>query len=337
MRRRSLWLLLAVVAPTAAGCDVQTATAPGGDLTLYATFDDVQDLTRGHYVQISDVVVGSVGDLELDGYRARARLDIDADREIPVGTRAVVRRTSLLGEHFVELVLPEAFVPGESPLLGDGEEIADTASQLELEELAARAGAVIGALDTTALAATIDAGDRALGARGEQANELIAQTGDIVATLRAQQDSLIGTVDALGAIGAQFAPHADDLVALIDSLGRATRTVAANRDRAVTAAQALVDLARATNEQVLIPHTERIVALLAEADPVLGALAARSESISGLFDDIVFFNQVFPTVQANGQVLIQAWLDPFVLLGNPDTVDVTDPASLLTQLLNGVL
>jgi len=337
MRRRALWLLLAVVAPTAAGCDVQTATAPGGDLTLYATFDDVQDLTRGHYVQISDVVVGSVGDLELDGYQARARLDIDADREIPVGTRAVVRRTSLLGEHFVELVLPEAFVPGESPLLGDGDEIADTASQLELEELAARAGAVIGALDTNALAATIDAGDRAIGDRGEQANELIAQTGDIVATLRAQQDSLIGTVDALGAIGAQFAPHADDLVALIDSLDRATRTIAANRDRAVTAAQALVDLARATNEQVLVPHTERIVALLAEADPVLGALAARSESISGLFDDIVFFNQVFPTVQANGQVLIQAWLDPFVLLGNPDTIDVTDPASLLTQLLNGVL
>ncbi len=337
MRKRAIWLLVALLAPSAAGCDVQTATAPGGDLTLYATFDDVQDLTRGHYVQISDVVVGSVGDLDLDGYRARARLDIDADREIPVGTRAVVRRTSLLGEHFVELVLPDTFVPGDSPLLSDGDEIADTASQLELEELAARASAVLGAIDAGALATTIDAGDRAIGDRGEQVNELIAQTGDIVATLRDQQDTLIGTVDALGTIGAQFAPHAEDLVALIDSLDQATRTVAANRDRAVTAARSLVDLARVTNDQVLIPHTERIVGLLAEADPVLGALAARSSAISDLFDDIVFFNEVFPTVQANGQVLLQAWLDPSVLLGNPGTSDVTDPARLLTQLLNGVL
>jgi len=336
MRRRALWLLVAVLAPAAAGCDVQTATAPGGDLTLYATFDDVQDLTRGHYVQISDVVVGSVGHLELDGYRARARLDID-DRPIPVGTRAVVRRTSLLGEHFVELILPAASVSGGSPLLDDGDEITDTASQLELEQLAARAGAVIGAVDTNALGATVDAGDRAIGDRGEQVNELIAQTGDIVATLRAQQDAVVGTVDALAAVGARFAPRADDLVALIDSLDDATRTVAANRDRAVAAAQALIDLARATTEQVLVPHTERIVALLADADPVLGALAARSDSISGLFDDIVFFNQVFPTVQANGQVLIQAWLDPFVLLGGAENIDVTDPAGLLTQLLNGVL
>ena len=78
-----------------------------------------------------------------------------------------------------------------------------------------------------------------------------------------------------------------------------------------------------------------IVELLAQANPVLGALAARSSALSGLFDDIVFFNTVFPTVQANGQVLIQAWLDPTVLLGGE--IDPTDPAGLVTALLNTLL
>jgi hypothetical protein len=70
---------------------------------------------------------------------------------------------------------------------------------------------------------------------------------------------------------------------------------------------------------------------------VLAAIAARADSISGLFDDIVFFNTVLPTVVANGQVLIQAWLDPFVLVGGQQNVDPSDPAGLITALLNGVL
>lgn len=313
------------------GCDVRTATAPGGELTLWATFDDVQDLTRGNYVEINDVVVGSVGSLELDGDRALARLDLE-DRAVPVGTRAVVRRTSLLGEHFVDLVLPAA---AGGPVLADGDTIADTASQLELEELAGRAEAVLGAVNATSVSGTLAAADEALGGRGQQLNTLIAQTSDVVGAIDAQRDALVGAIDSLAAAADSFAPQADDLVALIDATDDATRTIAANRDRAVASARAVVDVLTTLNDQVLAPDAEMIVQLLAEANPVLGALAARSSAISGLFEDIVFFNTVFPTVQANGQVLIQAWLDPFVLLGGE--IDPTDPAGLVTALLNTLL
>ncbi|HAS12334.1 MAG TPA: hypothetical protein DCS55_17770, partial [Acidimicrobiaceae bacterium] len=163
------------------------------------------------------------------------------------------------------------------------------------------------------------------------------QANDIVSTIRDQQDALVGTVDALGQLGAKFEPRAQDLAELIGSLDRATTTVAANRERAVVTAEALVALARTTNEEVLVPHTETILQMLAQANPVLAAIAARAESISGLFDDVVFFNEVFPTVQANGQVLIQAWLDPLVLVGGAENLDPNDPAGLLTTLLNGVL
>lgn len=326
--------LIALTVLTAA-CDIQTTGAPRGELTLYATFDDVQDLARGHFVEISDVPVGSVGDLQLDGHRVRVRLDVDEDRAIPAGTQAVIRRTSLLGANFVELVPPDG--GRDLLLLGDGDEISETASQVELEELAARAGAVVGALDAQSLSGTIDAADRALSGRGERIAQLIGRARDIVSTVQDQQSALTGTIDALGALGTHFAPAADDLAGLIDSLDQATATAAANRDRAVVAAEALVALARTTTDEVLVPHTDAILDLLHQADPVLAAIAARAESISGLFDDIVFFNSVLPTVVANGQVLIQAWLDPFVLLGGPENVDPTDPAGLIAALLNGVL
>lgn len=334
MRRR--WATIAVLAAAlvAGGCSVQTAGAPSGDLTLYATFDDVQDLTRGHYVEVANVVVGSVGDIELDGHRARVRLDVASDREIPAGTRAVVRRTSLLGEHFVDLVLPPGFVPGEVPALEDGDEITETDSQVELETLAAHAGGIVAALDPHAVSATLDAGDRALAGRGDRINEVIGKTADVVAALRGQQEHLTATVDAIASASDQFASRADELADLVGSLDDATRTVAANRDRAVATAQQLVDLARTTADNVLVPHTERIVGLVEEMSAVFGALAARSESLSGLFADIATFNSVLPDVVANGQVLIQAWLDPTVLFGGVE--GLTDPVNVLTTLL-GIL
>jgi phospholipid/cholesterol/gamma-HCH transport system substrate-binding protein len=319
----------------ASACDIQTTGAPGGDLTLYATFDDVQDLARGHFVEMSDVPVGSVAHLELDGHRVRVRLAVDEDREIPAGTIALIRRTSLLGANFVELVPPDGGQHG--PMLDDGDEIAETASQVELEELAARAGAVIEAIDAQALSGTVGAADHALSGRGGRIGELIGRSRDIVSTVQDQQAALIGTIDALGGLGAEFAPAGDDLAALIDSLDRATSTLAANRERATSTAEALVELARTTTDEILVPHTDAILDILDQADPVLAAIAARADSISGLFDDVVFFNTVLPTVVGNGQVLIQAWLDPFVLVGGQQNVDPTDPARLIAGLLNGVL
>ena len=338
--RRSLLARACLILALAVGssaCDLQTATAPAGDLTLYATFDDVQDLTTGHYVQMSDVVVGSVGDLQLDGHRARVRLDVDGDREVPVGARAVIRRTSLLGEHYVDLVLPEGFAPGKGDAHVDEDEIADTASQLELEELAARAGEIIGAVDARPLSQTLDAADRAIGGRGETLNVAVAKTGDVVGALQAQEAALARTIDAMAALGARFAPEAGRIGDLLDSMAAASDSVAESRDRAVVAGTALVSAVESTNDNVLRPHTETIIQLLADADPVIAAVASRSSALQDLFVDIDFFNNVFPDVQANGQVLIQAWLDPLVLLGGSDNLDVTDPVAIITALLNGLL
>src|SRR3546814_12045334 len=106
MRRLRLLSLALVLALAAVACDVQTASAPTGDLDLYATFDDVQDLARGHFVEMSDVPVGSVAGLDLAGYRVRVQLALAADVDVPRGTRVVTRRTSLPGATYSAPVRP---------------------------------------------------------------------------------------------------------------------------------------------------------------------------------------------------------------------------------------
>lgn len=337
MRSRHL-AAVAVALLLLSGCDVQTATAPRGDLTLYATFDDAQDLTRGHFVQLSNVVVGSVEALELDGYQARVRVGIEDGRSIPVGTRAVIRRTSLLGEHFVDLVPPAGFDPVKGPFLQDDDELAETATQLDVEQLAERALAVVGAVSGPDLGSVVQAGSEALGGRGATLNRAIAQTSDIVSSLDDQQAAIATTIDSLAALGADVAPSSDALTALIDELSAATATVTANRDRLVVTVDTLVDLARITTQDVFEPNTARIVELLRQANPLLGALAARTDALTELIDNLVQFNGRLPEVVSNGQVLIQAWLDPTYALGGGGGIpDVTDPAAVITDLLNGIL
>lgn len=336
LRRALLAVMMCLV--VLAGCDVQTATAPRGDLTLFASFDDVQDLTRGHYVQMSNVVIGSVEALELKGYRARIRIGIVDGRRVPVGTRAVIRRTSLLGEHFVDLVPPAGFDPKRGPFLRDGDELAETATQLDVEQLAERALGVVGAVSGDGLGAVVEAGGTALAGRGATLNQAIAQSADVVSTLREQQAAVTSTIDALAHLGATTAPSSEAIGALIDDLSNATAVVAANRDRLVVTVDTLVNLARITNERVFIPHTQRIVTLLAQVNPLLGALATRTDALTNLVANIEMFNDRLPKVVANGQVLIQAWLDPTYLLGGGGGIpDPTDPVKLITNLLNGSL
>ncbi|WP_449065948.1 MlaD family protein [Planomonospora algeriensis] len=108
-------LALALVLATSAACSLQTLGAPSGELTLTAVFDDVQSLVAGHSVQVADVRIGSVTDIRLEGYRARVTLSVEDGHRVPEGTSAVVAKTSILGENYVELRLPEAPGPRTWP------------------------------------------------------------------------------------------------------------------------------------------------------------------------------------------------------------------------------
>lgn len=318
MKRLPPVLVLVVLAVAVlAGCDVQTATAPRGDLTLYATFDDVQDLTTGHNVQSSNVVIGSVRHIELDGYRARVALSIVDGRDIPAGTAAVVRRTSLLGEYYVDLVFPEAFDAAEGPFLADDSEITETATQLDVEQLAERAAGVIGSVAGDDLAAIVDAGAEALDGRGATLHDVVARAADVAGVLAEQQGALTTAIDDLAAVGSDVAPASDDIAGLIDDLTRATETVAGSRERAVATIEALVSLARATNDTVLVPHADRIASLLRELNPTLADLAARSDVLAGLVTDLRRFTQALPTAMHNGQVLLLTWAFPADALAGP--------------------
>ncbi len=335
LARRAVAVLL-TAAVAAGGCSIETAGAPTGDVSLFATFEDVQDLTPGHNVQASNVVVGSVRDIELDGYAARVEMSIVDHFSVPVGSAAVVRRTSLLGEYYVDLVLPDDVDVAAGPFLEDGAAIDDATTQPDVEQLAEQAASVVGALTADDLGATIDAFATGLGGRGEVLNQLVRDAGAVADALADQQAAIAATVDSLGALGRTLAPEADQLATTIDRLAEASGTVADSRDEIVAAVEALVDLAVATNDAVIEPHADRLATLLGQLQPMLGTLADRSDVLVDLMVDLERFVELFPSTVHNGNVLLLAWAYvPGSLRDLGLGTSSTDPLDALAALVGG--
>ena len=98
---------------------------------LYAGFDEIGGLKPRAPVTISGVKVGQVAEIGLDeNLRARVKLDLDPNLELPVDSSVAIRTAGLLGDQFI------ALEPGaEEDLLTDGEEIAFTENALSIERL----------------------------------------------------------------------------------------------------------------------------------------------------------------------------------------------------------
>lgn len=301
---RKLAPLLVLVLALAA-CDPQTATAPTGDLTLVARFDDVQDLVRGHTVQVANVIVGSVRSVELDGHRALVTMSIVDDQDIPEGTSATVRRTSFLGEYYVDLVLPPGGAGG--PFLASGDEITDTRTERDIEQLASQAEEVIRAVGADDVAGVIDAGAEAIGGNGATINTAVDDAELVLGALADQSAQIGSAIDDVAALGAALAPRSDEIATLIDELAAATGDVTASRDRIVDAVEALVELASTTNEAILVPHAERLSQTLEELQPLLATLTSRTDVLARLIVDFNRFTRVLPTAVHNGQLLLLTW------------------------------
>lgn len=102
--------------------------------TLKASFDDVGAIRNGADVMVAGVSVGSVKNITLsDDDEAVLFLNMNADVTLSKDSIASIRTKGIIGERFVR-ILPG----GDDVTLNDGDEIFDTESVLNLEDLVSK-------------------------------------------------------------------------------------------------------------------------------------------------------------------------------------------------------
>jgi virulence factor Mce-like protein len=211
---RVAWLLVAVGALLLAGT-VTAACLNDDDIVLEAVFDDAAELVPRHQVMTGDIPIGTVTDVQLtDDYRAHVTMSVRPDTGLPAEVGAVVKRTQVLGEHFVDIV----------PLSEGGEleagTITETRTADELEELVAHGAEVMSYLAADQITAAVHASATIYGGRGGQFGDFLGNLEIFVSRYRGGQADVVRLIDSLDEITAGLAPHTDDFEATLATLAR---------------------------------------------------------------------------------------------------------------------
>ncbi len=193
MRRLGLaFVVLGVVAGSLGAC-----VARGG-ISVHALFDDVGDLPRFSNVQSSDVVIGQVTGIRLEGYNARVTMRIDPDARIPSNAIALVRSTSLLGEKFVDLRPPTTEAVSTEPLRdGDVIPVERTRRLPGVDDAFNKLGRILEGGSAAALANVIHSSATIVRGREEQLGQIFTELRGISSVLAVRAPEIASAITDL--------------------------------------------------------------------------------------------------------------------------------------------
>ena len=274
MKRIALALAALMAATVFAGC----SGSDGIDVT--ATFEDIGDLANGAPVTMADIQIGQVKFSRLAGNEAVVTMTLDPEAEVPQGVTARVRRTSVLGERIVDIVLPET-LSDSTPLLQDGDHIDDTVVRSDLEDLVDEGTDVFSAISASQLAIMIEEGAKGFGGQGVELGNLLQNYQQIVHAYAGRSKQISRLIGSLKNFNDTLAADAD---AHARSVVNTERSIAVLNEESGRLEQAILSLNRLArgSESILNAHLDEMGRFFSQTRVILGVLEDEQRSIREL-------------------------------------------------------
>ena len=184
-----------------------------GVYSISADLEDAAGLQSGNEVRVAGVKIGQVKDVILQPEAARVLMEIEADLEIPVETRLQVKLKTLLGQKFIDLQMPEAFLTGGPTavdgMMEDGDVIPmdQTRIPFEIYQAATEGTRALEEVDKEAL------------------RELFAVLGSTIGESKEELSQALVAIDRAGKV---LEPKSSDISQLLRNLETVTGTLAAS-------------------------------------------------------------------------------------------------------------
>ena len=196
-----------------------------------ANFTEATGLRSGVEVTYRGIRVGSVGKVSLAPESATVRLDIDADRELPLESSATIRRRSAVGEPYVAID-PPPDPSGETMPTDDTHvlDVGSTTTALAYGGLFDAADELLASVDPDDLETVVGELADALRGRGDELHDLLGQTADVTSTFAAGGDELDRLATELTALTSLLADKATTIADTTDDLGLLVDSLAASAD-----------------------------------------------------------------------------------------------------------
>ncbi|MFC4911560.1 MCE family protein [Actinomadura gamaensis] len=304
MRGRSTAALLLALTLALTGCSFQTFGAPKGKVHLVAVFDDAQGLVAGHSVQMSDVKIGTVLSVKRDGYKAKVTMAILDKYHLPQGTRAEIKVTSLLGENYVDMILPPGGSMDHGPYLANGARIEDATVQPAFEQVVGQTGPLLKSLAGNDVATIVNAGAQALDGQGHKLNKTVRQTSDLVKLFADQREELGESIDEFARLGRSLANGKDELSRAPGEIAKTTDLLNEDKDKILKTIDRLTYAAAELNDKVLAGRVATFRRLLNDVDPIIAELGNDRTRLTNLVDGLVAFEQKLPLASYDGALMM---------------------------------
>lgn len=317
LRGRTLAALLLTLTLALTGCSFQTFGAPKGKVHLTADFDDAQGLVAGHSVQMSDVKIGTVLSVKRDGYKAKVTMAIMDRYRLPQGTRAEIKVTSLLGENYVDMILPPGGSMDQGPYLANGARIDDATVQPAFEQVVGQAGPLLKSLAGNDISTIVNAGATALDGQGHKLNKTVKQTSDLVKLFADQRAELGQSIDEFARLGHSLAAGKDALNRAPGEIAKTTDLLNKDKDKILKTIDRLSYAAAELNDKVLSGRVATFRRLLNDVDPIIAELGSERTRLTSLVDGLVSFEQKLPLASYDGNLMMYPVLRPVWPDGTP--------------------
>lgn len=321
---RRLVATSACVTLTGTGCAFQGvnslplpgAVGRGSDaVTYHVEIANVATLESNSPVLLNDVVVGSVGAMNVSDWHANVEISVKPDVIIPANAVASVGQTSLLGSMHLALNPPLGQQPEGRLAPGATIGLNDSSTYPTTEQTLSSLSVVLNAGGLGQIGDVVHTFNQALSGREEDFRGLLRELDSFVGTLDAQRQSLVATIDALNRVAASFAGRSDVITRALQRIPRALEVLDRERPQLTTALTKLGQFSDVANRLVNDTQAD-LVKNLQGLQPTIQALA----DVGPDLDASLAYATVFPY----GQNLIdRAVRGDFINLFA--TVDISGP------------
>ncbi|SCX33304.1 MCE family protein [Mycolicibacterium fluoranthenivorans] len=260
-----------------------------GAFTIQAQMPDVNNIQQNSRVRVGDVNVGTVTNIERQGWHALLTMRLNGDVKLPANATATIGQTSLLGSLHIELAPPVA-EPAEGRLregslipLASGGGYPSTEQTLAAVSLLLNGGGIGQIQDITTAFGTAFAG------REKDLRSLITQLDTFVRNTNAQTDDIIAATDSLNNLVSGFAEQRPVVDKALDTIPDALAVIKDERTKLADTLDQLGKFSALAADSANLTK-DALVQELKDIGPVLKSLA---DSGPALTRSLSFFS-VYP-------------------------------------------
>ena len=217
---------------------------------------------------------------------------------------AAIGRTTILGDQFVNLVVPKNETgagAATAPQLADGARIQHTSIVPDVEQFVAAGSQVFGAISTTELEQIIQAGGEGFTGQEASLKAFLTDLTTVANGYAHHTDDITQAVNGLNSLTASLAPTSGATATALTNLSQTVAILAKNSSQFETLLQSLDSLST-QGRSLLENYYPQIVTQLQTLQAVSSQLAQHQSDLAGLLSQIPAADSALPQTVRNGYV-----------------------------------